>query len=142
MGVEVLRSIRPSVHNEVEAGDLVLTLLDLSSNSLKSIEWHIFTGLDSLEVLLLYNNHLESISGSMRLHKLRSLYLSNNQLHNFPEGLLSPKDRPQTLRVVDLSYNHLQDLPIEKMKDLPLSFSVLAAEVLDSPECSPSSLEL
>ncbi|KAM9311701.1 amphoterin-induced protein 2 [Gastrophryne carolinensis] len=95
--------------------------LDLSSNNLRTLSNPVFQELKMLEVLLLYNNQLTHIdSGAFGgLHKLQKLYLSNNALTHFPLDLYTGRSKAAELVLMDISRNHLQSVPVEKISLIP-----------------------
>uniref|UniRef100_F6UY13 Amphoterin-induced protein 3 n=1 Tax=Monodelphis domestica TaxID=13616 RepID=F6UY13_MONDO len=97
-----------------------LRCLDLSSNGLHAVGRHDFEGLLELEELLLYNNHIGSVErGAFRgLGSLSRLYLSCNRLTEFSFRDLHGLS-PRQLRVLDLSTNRLDSIPVKEVVALP-----------------------
>ncbi|XP_015208417.1 amphoterin-induced protein 2 [Lepisosteus oculatus] len=95
--------------------------LDLSSNTLSVLSASVFQDLKEMEVLLLFNNQITQInSGSFAgLQKLQRLYLSKNLLTQFPLELFIGKLRLSQLEFLDLSFNSLQEVPVQKIISLP-----------------------
>lgn len=95
--------------------------LDLSSNNLRSLDSPVFQELRVLEVLLLYNNHIAQIDSAAfgGIHKLQKLYLSYNSLSHFPIELYIGKHKLSELVLLDISYNHIQLVPINYMSLVP-----------------------
>uniref|UniRef100_A0A8C7RD42 Ig-like domain-containing protein n=1 Tax=Oncorhynchus mykiss TaxID=8022 RepID=A0A8C7RD42_ONCMY len=81
--------------------------LDLSSNRLQVMEQHCLQGLCRLEELL-------------GLSSLRKVYFSLNQITEFPFFSIQDHSHP-FLTMLDLSSNHLNTLPWEDVKALPVS---------------------
>ncbi|NWX97698.1 AMGO2 protein, partial [Nothoprocta ornata] len=101
-----------------------LKFLDLSSNSLKSLGSPVFQELRALEVLLLYNNHITQIESSAfgGLYKLQKLYLSYNLLSHFPLDLYIGKHKLTELALLDISFNHIQTMPIQRLSSVPARY--------------------
>ncbi|NWH62033.1 AMGO2 protein, partial [Geococcyx californianus] len=98
-----------------------LKYLDLSSNSLKTLGSPVFQELWALEVLLLYNNQIIQIDSSAfgGLYKLQKLYLSYNLLSHFPLDLFTGKYKLTDLVLLDISFNHIQSMPIQRLSSVP-----------------------
>ncbi|XP_050763199.1 amphoterin-induced protein 2 [Gymnogyps californianus] len=98
-----------------------LKYLDLSSNSLKTLGSPVFQELRALEVLLLYNNQITQIESSAfgGLYKLQKLYLSYNLLSHFPLDLYAGKHKLTDLVLLDISFNHIQSMPIQRLSSVP-----------------------
>ncbi|NXX47884.1 AMGO2 protein, partial [Tricholaema leucomelas] len=98
-----------------------LKYLDLSSNSLKTLGGPVFQELRALEVLLLYNNQIAQIDSSAfgGLYKLQKLYLSYNLLSHFPLDLYTGKYKLTDLVLLDVSFNHIQLMPIQRLSSVP-----------------------
>lgn len=95
--------------------------LDLSSNRLTVLNSSIFTGLKELKELLLFGNQIIHINpGAFSgLQSLQRLYLSGNRLVAFPLGLYWEPGGPLNLTFLDLSYNNLSKVPVQKLLSLP-----------------------
>ncbi|NXY92546.1 AMGO2 protein, partial [Alcedo cyanopectus] len=95
--------------------------LDLSSNGLRSLGGPVFQELRALEVLLLYNNQIAQLEPSAfgGLHRLQKLYLSYNSLPHFPLDLYSGKYRLAELELLDLSFNRIRALPVQRLSSVP-----------------------
>ncbi|XP_029473027.1 amphoterin-induced protein 2 [Rhinatrema bivittatum] len=95
--------------------------LDLSSNSLRTLSNPVFQELKSLEVLLLYNNQITHVDSDAfgGLHKLQKLYLSRNSLTYFPVDLYIGRIKLTELVLLDVSYNHLQTIPVQQLSLVP-----------------------
>ncbi|XP_053112376.1 amphoterin-induced protein 2 [Hemicordylus capensis] len=115
-------------HNSItsiSAGSFSVTpnikYLDLSSNNLRSLGSPVFQELRVLEVLLLYNNHIAQIDSAAfgGIHKLQKLYLSYNSLSRFPIELYIGKHKLSELMLLDISYNHIQSIPINYISLVP-----------------------
>lgn len=98
-----------------------LKYLDLSSNSLKTLGSPVFQELRALEILLLYNNQIAQIDSSAfgGLYKLQKLYLSYNLLSHFPLDLYTGKYKLTDLVLLDVSFNHIQLMPIQRLSSVP-----------------------
>ncbi|NXN11032.1 AMGO2 protein, partial [Indicator maculatus] len=98
-----------------------LKYLDLSSNSLKTLGSPVFQELRALEVLLLYNNQITQIDSSAfgGLYKLQKLYLSYNSISHFPLDLYTGKYKLTDLVLLDISFNHIQLMPIQRLSSVP-----------------------
>ncbi|XP_006016001.1 amphoterin-induced protein 2 [Alligator sinensis] len=94
-----------------------LKYLDLSSNNLKTLNSPVFQELRVLEVLLLYNNQITQIDSSAfgGLYKLQKLYLSYNLVSHFPLDLYLGKHKLSELVLLDISYNRIQSIPIQRL---------------------------
>lgn len=97
-----------------------LRRLDLSSNGLRALGRHDLEGLARLRELLLFNNSLARLHerAFLGLDLLGSLYLGHNDLEAFSflhlHGL-----GIRHLRTLDLSFNHLERLPVPDLAALP-----------------------
>ncbi|XP_054640921.1 amphoterin-induced protein 3 [Dunckerocampus dactyliophorus] len=113
-----LTTIQPGAFGNSSGG--LLRHLDLSSNKLRVLEQHYFQDIPGLEELLLFNNHMVQVeSGALAgLGSLRKVYLSHNQLIDFPFFSVRDRSHPQ-LAMLDLSSNHLRKLPLEYLSSLP-----------------------
>lgn len=99
----------------------LLRHLDLSSNQLRVLEQHYFQDLSGLEELLLFNNRIVQVqSRALALGSLRRVYLSHNQLTDFPFFSIQEDSHPH-LSMLDLSSNRLPKLPLEDISNLPAS---------------------
>ncbi|NXF86085.1 AMGO2 protein, partial [Eubucco bourcierii] len=98
-----------------------LKYLDLSSNNLKTLGSPVFQELRALEILLLYNNQIAQIDSSAfgGLYKLQKLYLSYNSLSHFPLDLYTGKYKLTDLVLLDISFNHIQLMPIQRLSSVP-----------------------
>ncbi|XP_053881024.1 amphoterin-induced protein 2 [Malaclemys terrapin pileata] len=98
-----------------------LKYLDLSSNNLKTLGSPLFQELRVLEVLLLYNNQITQIDSAAfgGLYKLQKLYLCCNSLSHFPLDLYIGKHKLTELVLLDISYNHIQSVPIQRISLVP-----------------------
>ncbi|XP_056280950.1 amphoterin-induced protein 2-like [Pseudoliparis swirei] len=97
-----------------------LLLLDLSSNRLTALNTSIFAGLEELKELLLFGNHIVHINpGAFSdVYSLKRLYLSGNRLTAFPLGLYWEPGGPRNLTFLDLSYNRLSEVPVQRLLSL------------------------
>ncbi|XP_051948105.1 amphoterin-induced protein 3-like [Xyrauchen texanus] len=98
-----------------------LRYLDLSSNKLQVVGKYHFQDLLALEVLLLYNNHLTHVESNtlIGLSNLRKVYLSLNQITNFPFFTIRKHSHPNMV-MLDLSSNCLFRLPMDDIVLLPV----------------------
>ena len=85
----------------------MLTTLDLSYNSINSIDADIATAYPNLENLTIDDNGLESIAGLQGLLFLKKLSATQNQITSIPTWLTSIAEISH-LTVLDLSYNPFQ----------------------------------
>ncbi|KAL1249869.1 hypothetical protein QQF64_020874 [Cirrhinus molitorella] len=99
-----------------------LRYLDLSSNKLQVVGKYHFQDLPALEVLLLYNNRLTRVESNtlMGLGNLRKVYLSLNQITDFPFFSIRKHSHPN-LATLDLSSNRLFRLPMDDIVVLPVA---------------------
>lgn len=97
-----------------------LRLLDLSSNALWRLGYHDLDGLGALETLYLFNNSLAHLHEHAfhSLGVLSHLYLGCNKLRNFSFHHLHGLGITH-LRILDLSSNHLEHLPVSDLAVLP-----------------------
>ncbi|NWR69769.1 AMGO2 protein, partial [Centropus unirufus] len=97
-----------------------LKYLDLSFNNLKTLGSPVFQELRALEVLLLYKNQITQIESSAfgGLYKLQKLYLSYNLLSHFPLDLYTGKHKLTDLVFLDISFNHIQSMPIQRLSSV------------------------
>ena len=85
-----------------------LTMLDISNNSLQTLDRAELQKLQSLQGLRLSNNGLTSLPSYFGQYRaLRSLNLSSNSLHEFPDFLCEVR----TLVDLDISFNSISSLP-------------------------------
>uniref|UniRef100_A0A8C2ZMY0 Ig-like domain-containing protein n=1 Tax=Cyclopterus lumpus TaxID=8103 RepID=A0A8C2ZMY0_CYCLU len=94
--------------------------LDLSSNRLTALNTSIFAGLEELKELLLFGNQIVQINpGAFSdVYSLQRLYLSGNRLTAFPLGLYWEPGGPRNLTFLDLSYNRLSEVPVQRLLSL------------------------
>lgn len=113
-----LEDVQPGAFGN--ASGALLRHLDLSSNRLESLKRHHLLELPGLEELLLFNNRMVSVAGTALegLNNLRKLYLSHNQLRDFPFTSIQTQSNVQ-LSLLDLSFNRLPRLPVEDVSALP-----------------------
>ncbi|XP_061730981.1 amphoterin-induced protein 3 isoform X2 [Nerophis ophidion] len=113
-----LTTVQPGTFDN--SSGVLLRHLDLSSNKLQALEFHYFQDLPGLEELLLFNNQMLRVeSGALAgLGSLRRVYLSHNQLTDFPFFSIQDHRHPH-LAILDLSSNHLHMLPLENISSLP-----------------------
>ncbi|XP_068125612.1 amphoterin-induced protein 1 [Hyperolius riggenbachi] len=99
--------------------------LDLSCNKLHTLEENAFSSLENLEVLLLYKNAIVNIDRSAfdEMKYLQKLYLSHNLMHRFPIELVVEGKKLPELTLLDLSFNHIRNLPVQQLRALPAWFS-------------------
>ena len=92
------------------AGLSALQTLRLTGNQLTALPADVFSGLAALEILSLRTNQLESLPDNVfaGLSELRLLYLSTNRLSSLPTGTLSDLTKLETIW---LSENRISDLP-------------------------------
>ncbi|XP_007527317.2 amphoterin-induced protein 3 [Erinaceus europaeus] len=97
-----------------------LRLLDLSSNALRRLGHHDLDGLGALETLFLFNNSLAHLHEHAfhGLAALGRLYLGCNQLRDFSFHHLHGLGLTH-LRLLDLSSNLLERLPVSDLAALP-----------------------
>lgn len=85
-----------------------LTILDISSNSIRYLERRSFMGLSKLETLSLWNNNIENIDYGVFIPivNLKTLDLSHNKLRFIPSAIKSLIH----LQELDSSYNNISDV--------------------------------
>ncbi|XP_051890659.1 fibromodulin a [Pristis pectinata] len=82
--------------------------LRVAGNKISKVQPDNLEGLDNLTMLLLNDNQLEDVGGSLRVLKsLSILDLSNNHLKKVPEVL------PDTVHQLYLDFNHINTIPSE-----------------------------
>lgn len=119
-----LKGTRQKIIPEAVRGMKTLAFLDLSQNSLRELPGpagvKTFEGLDSLTALNLERNLIQNL-GDDAFHgvmkTLSSLSLLNNLLPDFPTGAMKQLSE---LRVLDIGFNLLTDLPVEAFRGNPL----------------------
>ncbi|KAL6117057.1 amigo2 [Pungitius sinensis] len=91
--------------------------LDLSFNQLTALNKSIFAGMEELKELLLFGNKIVQINPGAfgNLYSLQRLYLSGNRLTVFPLGLYWEPGGPRNLTFLDLSYNRLCEVPVQRL---------------------------
>ncbi|XP_028652501.2 fibromodulin a [Erpetoichthys calabaricus] len=96
--------------------------LRLSNNKIAKIPTNAFEGMENLTSLILNNNQIEDIGGSLKgLQSLTLLDLSNNYLKKLPEQL------PGQLHQLYLEFNSINTIPNEYFRKLPkLQFARLS----------------
>ncbi|KAJ7484797.1 adenylate cyclase [Mycena galericulata] len=100
-----LKKVPPSIRDGV-----ALTLLDLSSNRLASLDDAYFEALPRLSTLHIQNNRLDRLPRTFpQLHRLTELNISNNKFTTFPAGVTELSN----LSHLDISFNPLSELPRE-----------------------------
>ncbi|GCC30828.1 fibromodulin-like [Chiloscyllium punctatum] len=88
--------------------------LRVAGNKISTVQPNVLEGLDNLTKLLLNDNELEDIGGSLRVLKsLSYLDLSNNHLKKLPEVL------PDSLHQLYLDFNHINSIPNEYFQQFP-----------------------
>ena len=110
-----------------------LSMLTLANNSLSSLDQTLFDGLSSLEKLDLSGNRLTSSQISKRLIKdlvkLTEFYLNHNQLTHFQESENLFATVKETLKVLKLNNNKINNLskqifkPLKNLIELDLSYN-------------------
>ncbi|XP_063811273.1 amphoterin-induced protein 1 [Pseudophryne corroboree] len=95
--------------------------LDLSCNKLRTLEENAFSYLENLEVLLLFKNAIVDIDRSAfdEMKHLQKLYLSHNLMQRFPLELVKDGEKLPELSFLDLSFNHIRNLPVPQLRTLP-----------------------
>lgn len=119
-----LKGTRQKTVPKAIRGLRTLAFLDLSQNSLRDLPgsegMRTFEGLDSLTALNLERNLIQTLGEnaffSVR-NTLSSLSLLNNLLSDFPSAALSSLSE---LRVLDIGFNLLTDLPLNAFRGNPL----------------------
>ncbi|VVC30667.1 Hypothetical protein CINCED_3A022443 [Cinara cedri] len=96
--------------SELIAGLARLQEIDLSRNSLKTLEEFDFAGLPRLKKINLANNQIETISETTfhNSTQLQNIYLANNNLERIGERTFQGLNR---LQYLDLENNNLTELP-------------------------------
>ncbi|XP_067863954.1 fibromodulin a [Heptranchias perlo] len=88
--------------------------LRVAGNKISKVQSNVLEGLDNLTMLLLNDNQLEDIGGSLKVLKsLSFLDLSNNHLKKLPDEL------PDTLHQLYLDFNHISTIPKEYFRKFP-----------------------
>uniref|UniRef100_UPI00398E4F79 fibromodulin a n=1 Tax=Pristiophorus japonicus TaxID=55135 RepID=UPI00398E4F79 len=88
--------------------------LRAAGNKISKVQPSALEGLDNLTMLLLNDNQLEDIGGSLKaLKSLSFLELSNNHLKKLPDGL------PDSLHQLYLDFNHISTIPNEYFRQFP-----------------------
>ncbi|XP_041051213.1 fibromodulin-like [Carcharodon carcharias] len=88
--------------------------LRVAGNKISKVQPNALEGLDNLTMLLLNDNQLEDIGGSLKVLKsLSYLDLSNNHLKKLPEVL------PDSLHQLYLDFNQISVIPNEYFRQFP-----------------------
>ncbi|XP_059045460.1 carboxypeptidase N subunit 2-like [Achroia grisella] len=94
--------------------------LIISTNQLSKLENSTaFVNLDSLEILNMADNKIDSIAGNIfvPLKKIKNIILRNNKLNSIPDNLF--RDLPE-LTNLDLSHNLIEFVPVNAFRGAPL----------------------
>ncbi|MDR1712319.1 MAG: leucine-rich repeat domain-containing protein [Propionibacteriaceae bacterium] len=144
VGLATVKSINLS-HNNIGAIDWGafdaprIESIDLSANSIVSLDPQTFDGLTWLRYLRLDNNQLASLPADLLADtlSLEEFLVANNQLHKLPAGLF---DGTPYLQHVDLRGNPMECLPdgifsgldvtVEQDYDLPICMDALCTGTL------------
>ncbi|XP_067913822.1 fibromodulin a [Heterodontus francisci] len=88
--------------------------LRVAGNKISKVQPNVLEGLDNLTMLLLNDNQLDDIGGSLKVLKsLSYLDLSNNHLKKLPDVL------PNSLHQLYLDFNHISTIPNEYFRQFP-----------------------
>lgn len=82
--------------------------LDISGIGIEDIDFRLLSNENVLNTLVAKNNKLQNIVLNDRMTKLQTLILSNNKFKAFPQ--MPPGERLTSLKILDLSYNHIEIL--------------------------------
>uniref|UniRef100_A0A8D0GZW9 Uncharacterized protein n=1 Tax=Sphenodon punctatus TaxID=8508 RepID=A0A8D0GZW9_SPHPU len=92
-----------------------LRVLDVQNNMILALSFSILYSLCNLQSLTLDGNNMESVSGSLKLFKLKYMSMENNKLHSFSANLFAPL---QNLQLLNLNGNFLTKVPLDLPKSL------------------------
>ncbi|XP_019393738.1 PREDICTED: nephrocan-like [Crocodylus porosus] len=110
-----------AIHGSDLEGLKKLRVLDIQNNLILALSFSTLSSLCSLQSLILDGNNMESVSGPLKLPKLKYLSMANNKLHSFLGHFFEPL---QDLQFLSFSGNHLEKVP----PDLPKSLLSLKLE--------------